>query len=116
MHSIYWALWEGEPRWLEATVHTIDEGIDTGAVLANAPVEPRFPGERLSVLFIRATELGVERLVDVLLQLARGEHWVVAAPVGKQVYRSTISGWKLGLMEVRAVMRRFERSEGPMAL
>jgi len=113
MHSIYWALWEEEPKWLGATVHFIDEGIDTGLVLAYAPIRPSFLGERFASLFVRATELGVERLVDVLLRLAREERWTVAAPSGKRTYRSTISGWKLGLMEARAAMRRFERPADP---
>ncbi len=40
----YWALWEKKREWMGATLHYIDEGIDTGPVLAYAPVEPRSQG------------------------------------------------------------------------
>jgi len=103
---IYWALWKREPRWLGATVHLIDEGIDTGPVLAYAPVTARYPGERYPNLFARVYEHGVERLVEVLLRLERGEHWKVEHPEGERVYRSTISGWKLGVLELRGALSR----------
>jgi hypothetical protein len=41
---IYWALWAQEPKWLGATVHFIDEGIDTGPALAYASIQPYFRG------------------------------------------------------------------------
>ena len=49
MHSIYWGLWEDRPEWLGATVHRIDAGIDTGDVLAYAPVAPLTTGEGFPV-------------------------------------------------------------------
>lgn len=107
---IYWALWELEPKWLGATVHFIDGGIDTGPVLAYAPIEQRFPGERYPELSVRVHEAGVECLVETLLRLARGERWTIEPPPGARVYRSSISGWKLLLLEIRDMLRR--RSAG----
>jgi methionyl-tRNA formyltransferase len=104
---IYWALWEREPSWLGATVHFIDEGIDTGPVLAYAPVEQRFPGERYPPLYVRTFELGVERLVDTLSRLACGERWTIDPPPGAQVYRSSISGWKMLIVEIQGALRRW---------
>lgn len=95
MHSIYWALWERRPDWLGATVHWIDEGIDTGDVLAYAPVESLTSGEGYPALYVRATQQGVERLVETLARLAAGERWVISPPTHTSVYRSTMSGWKL---------------------
>ncbi len=89
-----------------ATVHFIDEGIDTGPVLAYAPVAPLYPGEPYPSLFVRVHKFGVERLVDTLLRLARGERWTIHPPLGERVYRSTISGWKLCFLEVRDALRR----------
>jgi Formyl transferase len=104
---IYWALWEQEPSWLGATVHFIDEGIDTGPVLAYAPVEQRFPGERYPPLYVRTYKLGVECLVDTLLRLARGERWTIDPPSGASEYRSSISGWKMAAVEIRGALRRW---------
>jgi Formyl transferase len=104
---IYWALWEQEPSWLGATVHFIDEGIDTGPVLAYAPVEQRFPGERYPPLYVRTYKLGVKCLVDTLLRLARGERWTIDPPSGASEYRSSISGWKMAAVEIRGALRRW---------
>jgi methionyl-tRNA formyltransferase len=40
VHGGYWALAEGRPELCGVTVHLIDAGIDTGAVLAQARIEP----------------------------------------------------------------------------
>lgn len=105
-NPIGWALWEREPGWLGATVHYIDEGIDTGPVLAYAPVKPRYPGERFPPLRVRTTEVGTERLVDALCRLARGERWIIHPPPGEGVYRTVFSGWRLLLLEIRLALYR----------
>ncbi len=104
---MYWALWKSKREWMGSTVHYIDEGIDTGPMLAYAPVELRYPGERFPSLYVRVTELGVERLVDALFRLARGERWAIDPPQGEHVYRSDFSGWRLVLLEARLALRRF---------
>jgi folate-dependent phosphoribosylglycinamide formyltransferase PurN len=106
MHSIYWALWEDRPEWLGATVHRIDAGIDTGEVLAYAPVTPQTPGEGYPSLFVRATQEGVARLVEVLTRLEAGEQWCLPPPAPGSVYRSTVSGWKLFLLQYKLARRR----------
>ena len=87
-------------------MHFIDEGIDTGPVLAYAPVEPGSPGERYPALWVRIYELEVGRLVEVLRRLERGERWTIEPPGDESVYRSLISGWKLGLLELRGALQR----------
>jgi hypothetical protein len=103
---IYWALWAQEPRMLGATVHFIDAGIDTGPVLAYAPIQPHFIEERYPALFVRIFELGVGCLVDVLCRLARGERWAIDPPCGERVYRPALSGWKLGFLELRSAINQ----------
>jgi hypothetical protein len=103
---MYWALWESKREWIGATVHYIDEGIDTGPVLAYVPIETRYPGERFPSLYVRATKLGVERLIDALYRLAQGERWTIYPPQGEHVYRSEFSGWRLVLLEARLALRR----------
>ena len=39
-HGGYWALVESDPARCGVTVHMIDEGIDTGRILAQAPIMP----------------------------------------------------------------------------
>jgi len=103
---LYWALWERKREWMGATLHYIDEGIDTGPVLAYAPVEPRYPGERFPPLYVRTTEVGVERLVEALCRLARGERWTIDPPQGERVYHTIFSGWRLLLLEIRLAGER----------
>jgi methionyl-tRNA formyltransferase len=110
MSSIYWALWEKRPDWLGATIHWIDEGIDTGEVLAYAPIAPVAPGEGYPALFAQATQKGVDQLVKTLTRLEAGEQWVVPPAASTSVHRSTISGWKLLILRLRPILQRAPRS------
>jgi methionyl-tRNA formyltransferase len=40
VHGGYWALAEGEPESCGVTVHLVDEGVDTGPVLAQTRIQP----------------------------------------------------------------------------
>lgn len=40
VHGAYWALAEGKPDLAGVTVHYVDAGIDTGAVIAQARIDP----------------------------------------------------------------------------
>lgn len=112
MSSIDWALWERRPEWIGATIHMIDEGIDTGAVLAYVSVERERPGEGFPRLYVRATRQAVAKLIDVLERLGRGDVWSVDPPAGPREYRSSFSGWRhlavefALLLERRAARRR----------
>jgi folate-dependent phosphoribosylglycinamide formyltransferase PurN len=108
MHSIYWGLWEDRPEWVGATVHRIDAGIDTGDVLAYAPVTPA-PGERFPSLFARATEKAAAELLEVLARLESGERWRLPPPSPGNTYRSTISGWRLLLLNLKLARRSTSR-------
>jgi len=101
MSSIHWALFERRPEWIGSTVHEIDANIDTGNVLAYAPVKTRDPGEGYPSLFTRATREGVDQLLHVLSRLESGERWKVPPMSGNSVYRSTMSGWKLAATALR---------------
>ena len=112
MNSIHWGLWEKRPEWIGSTVHVMNEGIDAGNVLAYAPVRQKDAGEGFSSLFARATEQGVDNLLEVLSRLDAGERWAVPTPPGEGVYRSTMSGWKLAALALRLnIQRRFSLGE-----
>lgn len=40
VHGGYWALWQGRPQEFGATLHLVDQGVDTGTVLAQTRPEP----------------------------------------------------------------------------
>jgi methionyl-tRNA formyltransferase len=111
MDSIYWALWEKKPQWVGLTIHWIDEGIDTGGILAYAPVTPE-ESDTFPSLFAKASAGGVAELIAVLQRLARGEKWEIAPAVGVPAYRSTFSGWRLLLMQLRRSKARLAGKGG----
>jgi hypothetical protein len=100
MASIHWGLWEKKPQWIGSTVHWIDEGIDTGDVLAYCFVGEYCNSERFPSLYVRATEGGVANIVETLQRLSRGERWSVTPPDGPHVERSTFSGWRLLILHL----------------
>lgn len=100
MHSIAWALLEDRPECLGATVHRVDAGIDTGDVLAYAPVSIS-SGDGVASVFVRATEAAVRELLLVMRRLETGERWMVEPLLGARTYRSSISGWRLWALERR---------------
>tara|TARA_R110002049_G_scaffold309261_1_gene519371 strand:- start:1261 stop:2028 length:768 start_codon:yes stop_codon:yes gene_type:complete len=40
VHGGYWALWNNEPEKFGVTLHLVDEGVDTGKILAQAVARP----------------------------------------------------------------------------
>jgi methionyl-tRNA formyltransferase len=40
-HGAYWALYENNPTQCGVTVHIVDQGIDTGNIIAQAPIAPK---------------------------------------------------------------------------
>ena len=101
MHSVYWAVWERKPEWLGATVHKIDEGIDTGPPLAYCPLAGQEQTKSVPELFALGTEAGVAAMVKCLERLERAEVWSEPVPDGPREYRSTFSGWQMLGLKLR---------------
>ncbi len=78
MNASVWSRLAGDP--LGATVHIVDEGVDTGPILAQARVhEPK-----------QVEAAQIDLLAEVLLALQRGEHLVPVPQdpaAGRQYYR-----------------------------
>jgi len=73
----FWTLLRGEDR-TGITVHYMDEGLDTGAVIAQEPLPIR-EGDTLHSLNARVAERGSEVLLDALEQVRAGT--VTATPI-----------------------------------
>jgi hypothetical protein len=71
MWSIPWGLIEDRPDWIGATIHVIDEGIDTGAVLWRGAPQIA-PGDTGTTLFFRAHLEAVQSLVAIVREYACG--------------------------------------------
>lgn len=71
--TIFWALAKGDRDHLGATIHLIDQGADTGAVLARAPI--RFEdGDNDITAWIRSFKAGVDVLLRILDGQFKPEH------------------------------------------
>jgi methionyl-tRNA formyltransferase len=63
--TLFWALAKGDGDHLGSTIHVIDSGADTGAVLRHCQVR-REPGDTDITIWIRAFVAGVDGLVTIL--------------------------------------------------
>lgn len=66
----FWELYEGATE-IGATVHRVNDGLDTGPVVASA-LAPLYPTDRLEDAEARAEELGVRVMGAALERVARG--------------------------------------------
>ena len=88
MWSIPWGILEGRADWIGATVHRIDDGIDTGTVFWRGSPQLA-PGETATTLFMRAHLEAVEALIRVMCDYRDGRE-PAAQVIGPEtsVYRS----------------------------
>lgn len=68
----FWALFNGEPDQVGCTLHRIDNGIDTGTLIAHICPEVD-EGDGELTLFWRGVRDGAEVYAEMLERLARGE-------------------------------------------
>ena len=68
----FWALFNGEPENVGCTIHFVDEGIDTGNLIAHVSPEVKSGDDELT-LFWRAVKESAEAYVDLFERLGRGE-------------------------------------------
>ena len=71
VHGGYWALLEQEPERCGVTVHLVDTGIDTGAVLAQALITATDDDSFVTYPWLQLAA-GIPLLLDVLQQLRAG--------------------------------------------
>jgi hypothetical protein len=94
MWSIPWGIVEGRCDWIGATVHEIDDGIDTGRILWRGSPQLA-PGDTGTTLFLRVHLEAIEALVTAIRHYATGTA-PASWPRGKDeqsVYRSAPGVW-----------------------
>jgi len=109
----FWELWTGAST-VGATVHWIDEGLDTGAVLGAAEA-PVYATDNLEVLQQRAAEIGQRVLGEVLRALAAGDPPATAQPAGGRTFRFPTVEQRVQL-DLRLLGRWLWRSTRPRRL
>ncbi len=72
VHGGYWALAEGRPDMVGTTVHLVDQGIDTGAVLARARFDPT-PRDTIATYPYLHLAAGLPLLADQVDRVLAGQ-------------------------------------------
>ena len=97
----FWALYNGEPDQVGCTLHRIDAGIDTGALVAHVSPEVA-EGDGELRLFWRSVRDSAEAYVEMLDRLERGEYLGQRQPEKGRLYQVKDRGWR----EERQLARR----------
>jgi len=98
VHGGYWALWTGQPQDFGATVHCVDRGVDTGAVLDH--VRP-MPGAKDNFVTYPLLQLAaaLPALVKVLQHVAVSQglpSQTSTSGAGRQWYHPTLMQYLSG--------------------
>ena len=64
-YGSFWPIYNGEPDLVGVTIHFIDEGIDTGTILAQQQIDFE-PDDSLRAVTYRQHKVGVDLLIEVL--------------------------------------------------
>jgi folate-dependent phosphoribosylglycinamide formyltransferase PurN len=95
VHGGYWALAQGDPEHCGVTVHLVDRGVDTGAVLAQARIEPG-PRDSFATYPLLQLTAGLPLLVEAVRSALEGSLEPVAADgPSRQWYHPTAWGYLL---------------------
>lgn len=89
----FWALHNGEPDRVGCTLHFIDEGIDTGELIAHVCPEIREGDDELT-LFWRAVRDSADVYAELLRRLERGERLGAPQPGKGRLYQVRDRGWR----------------------
>lgn len=88
----FWSLFNGEPERVGCTLHFINEGIDTGALVAHVCPEVRDGDDELT-LFWRAVRSAAEVYVEAIERLQRGEPLGQAQTARGRLYQVKDRTW-----------------------
>jgi len=89
----FWALYNREPDKIGCTLHFIDEGIDTGRLIAHVR-PPVAPGDDELDLFWRAVRESADVYAELLDRFERGEPLGAGQPGKGRLYQVKDRGWR----------------------
>ena len=89
-HGGYWALYNNDVKNFGTTIHLVDTGVDTGAVLQQAFITPE-QDDNFTTYPILQVAAGITALKQVLLQVLQGTHTTTShTEKGKMYYQPTV--------------------------
>ena len=96
VHGGYWALAENDAAHCGVTVHVVDQGIDTGGILAQAPITPALTTrDNFATYGLLQTATGLALLRDTVLpRLIAGDRATQPAPAGESRLWSHPTAWE----------------------
>jgi methionyl-tRNA formyltransferase len=102
---IFWAIYNNEPDKVGVTIHFVDKGIDTGAIIHQEHV-PLYRGDSLATIYVRCVLVGAKLYLRTLDEIAAG-----SVPI---LDRSNVAGRafysiNLGLLQYLIFLWRFKR-------
>ena len=89
----FWALYNGEPTKVGCTIHFVDKGIDTGALIAHVSPEVR-PRDSELTLFWRAVKDSAAVYAELCERVGRGERFGMNQPGIGRLYMVRDRGWR----------------------
>ena len=78
-HGAFWAVVNGDWENIGTTVHYIDEGIDTGGILAQGTFVPE-PRDDPRTLVLKQYRVGIELMLETVERLAAGQAETIERP------------------------------------
>jgi len=89
-HGGYWALYNNDVANFGTTIHMVDKGVDTGAVIKQAFIRPD-KGDNFVTYPILQTAIGIKALKEVLPDVMEGKHEIKKhTEKGMMYYQPTI--------------------------
>lgn len=108
---IFWALYCNEPHKVGVTIHFVDQGIDTGAVI-HQEVAPLYRSDTLATIYVRCIRIGAALYLRALDEIASGT--VQARAHGSGAGRAFYS-IDLGIVQYLIFRWRFRRLKRRLA-
>jgi folate-dependent phosphoribosylglycinamide formyltransferase PurN len=109
--SVFWAIHNQEPHRIGVTLHLLDEGVDSGAILAtDRPSIQREDDEH--TLFAKCVQIGAARYADAVARVLDGRATPVVQDlqIGRSyrfVDRSVRAEWRVARLIRRGVLARY---------
>lgn len=102
---IFWALYRNEPHKVGVTIHFVDRGIDTGAIIHQECV-PLYAEDTMTTIYVRCISVGARLYLQTLDEIALGTVKIMSRSgvVGKAFYSIN-----LGIVQHLIFLMRFNR-------